>query len=130
MSKYSSHILNLTSLNIPGNAYLYSEIDIISNIRPVMRSYSSDIYSTHLSLGLESLYKVGIKYPNSTVWSNNNSDEECIICYTRFIENDIVYKLDCSTRDCVHIFHKSCLEKWNKDYCPYCRTTIVNKNGL
>lgn len=46
-------------------------------------------------------------------------NKTCIICTSEYHEHDVVIFLD----KCKHIFHKSCIERWDKKTCPICRTT-------
>ena len=47
-----------------------------------------------------------------------------LICLKVYSESD-VYNLKCGTNTQLHIYHKICLEKWNKQCCPYCRKEIM-----
>ena len=52
------------------------------------------------------------------------TEEECIICYMEYTEDDMVTKLDCNEK---HVFHASCIEEWirqGKNSCPVCRAPI------
>ena len=80
-------------------------------------------------------------YPNqntknniiSTVSNNihttivNDNQHNCCICLETINKNEQVYNLDCGRIEQLHIYHKLCFEKWNKNSCPYCRTIIIVK---
>ncbi|ESQ37684.1 hypothetical protein EUTSA_v10029432mg [Eutrema salsugineum] len=56
--------------------------------------------------------------------SRVNSPESCRICQDEFDGDDEVRCL----RNCVHVFHKSCIDRWihdDKMTCPLCRTPII-----
>uniref|UniRef100_A0A1J3JES5 RING-H2 zinc finger protein RHA1a n=1 Tax=Noccaea caerulescens TaxID=107243 RepID=A0A1J3JES5_NOCCA len=53
-----------------------------------------------------------------------NPPESCQICQDEFDGNDEVRCL----RNCVHVFHKTCIDRWILDVkmtCPLCRTPII-----
>ena len=54
----------------------------------------------------------------------NNTEDECIICYMEYNDEDTVTKLKCNEK---HIFHTSCIQEWirqGKNSCPICREPI------
>ena len=54
----------------------------------------------------------------------DQTEEECIICYMEYTDDDLVSKLDCNEK---HVFHTSCIEEWirqGKNSCPVCRAPI------
>lgn len=56
--------------------------------------------------------------------SRVNPPESCRICQDEFDGGDEVRCL----RNCVHIYHKTCIDRWIQDdrmTCPLCRTPIV-----
>ena len=60
----------------------------------------------------------------------DNSDEECIICYMEYKDEDVVSKLGCNEK---HVFHTSCIEEWirqGKNSCPVCRAPINSSINL
>ena len=65
-------------------------------------------------------------YPKFEKWGKNGIDK-CIICLDCITDDEYVYNLKCGTDHQLHIFHKLCLEKWNKSCCPYCRTVFTNE---
>ena len=71
-----------------------------------------------------------IHFPILEKWDINsiqncNSNQNCIICLEYINNGDDVYNLKCGTNTQLHIYHKICLEKWNKQSCPYCRKEIM-----
>lgn len=53
----------------------------------------------------------------------SREQEKCLICQCEFETDEIVTQLPCN-----HVFHSQCVKDgWlvNKDFCPYCRTSIV-----
>jgi len=46
--------------------------------------------------------------------------DDCSICLNRIEIGNKIYVLKCN-----HIFHVECLNKWNKNTCPYCRSQIL-----
>lgn len=64
-----------------------------------------------------------IRY-SSLAGEENNTEEECIICYREYSEEDIVTKLKCNEK---HVFHTDCISEWirqGKNSCPVCREPI------
>ncbi|KAF8087179.1 hypothetical protein N665_0596s0029 [Sinapis alba] len=56
--------------------------------------------------------------------SRVNPPESCRICQEEFDVGDQVRCL----RNCVHVFHKTCIDRWIHDHkmtCPLCRTPII-----
>ena len=53
-----------------------------------------------------------------------DTEEECIICYMEYTDDDIVSRLQCNDK---HVFHTECIEGWirqGKNSCPVCRAPI------
>ena len=50
---------------------------------------------------------------------SNECEKNCSICLNEMKQTDKLRKM----RDCKHIFHKDCIDKWLliKNNCPYCR---------
>ncbi len=61
----------------------------------------ASIQSVHI---LNSLSRVSFSALNM-----REPDEECIICYEKYTDDDSVIKLDCNDK---HIFHSKCIETW------------------
>lgn len=56
--------------------------------------------------------------------SRVNPPESCGICQDEFEGGDQVRSL----RNCAHVFHKTCIDRWihdDKMTCPLCRTLII-----
>ncbi len=53
----------------------------------------------------------------------NDCAVKCLICQFQYQEGNVVAVLPCG-----HNFHHDCVDQWllTKDYCPYCRQSIVN----
>lgn len=49
-----------------------------------------------------------IKY-RALGFGQNETDEECSICFSEYTDDDIVTKLSCNDK---HIFHESCISHW------------------
>lgn len=49
--------------------------------------------------------------------------KNCPICFE-------CLSTDLFTTKCGHVFHKSCMDKWNKDTCPYCRQLSGRKKNI
>ena len=51
----------------------------------------------------------------------NSEHKTCVICCENFIANDTIRRLDC-----LHIFHKNCIDKWliENNHCPVCKYEI------
>ncbi|CDF33605.1 unnamed protein product [Chondrus crispus] len=50
------------------------------------------------------------------------AEDDCLICLSRFQENDVVRQLECE-----HIYHSECLDPWvtqNNASCPACRCDV------
>lgn len=67
-------------------------------------------------------------------FSIDSSEEEtssCVICLEPFQKGD--YVTWSKSMDCLHVFHKECLEGWlanpTHDDCPYCRCQIIHDVG-
>lgn len=52
----------------------------------------------------------------------NDCEVKCLVCQFPYEEEECLRRLPCG-----HCFHKQCVDQWlqAKDFCPYCRTTIV-----
>ncbi|GLJ27625.1 hypothetical protein SUGI_0542100 [Cryptomeria japonica] len=53
-------------------------------------------------------------------------DFVCAVCLRSFEEDDEIREL----RNCCHIFHRNCLDKWidnNQDTCPVCRCALYRQ---
>jgi hypothetical protein len=103
-----NELLNL----LDDNVYNNSDIDILNGTRIVSRSidnrnFESNQYNNFLR----------IKYP--IIELANKSINDCSICLEKIEDCDKIYVLMCN-----HIFHVECLNKWNKNTCPYCRSEI------
>ena len=83
------------------------------------RSASKDI--------LRSLGRV--KYSALSI-NQNETDEECSICFVEFTNDDVVTKLECNEK---HVFHEECISTWisqGKNSCPICRAPINSQIEL
>ena len=51
-----------------------------------------------------------------------STDEECIICYDKYKNNDLVRRIQCK-----HYYHKHCIDHWlnQKTTCPMCIRNVV-----
>ena len=56
------------------------------------------------------------------VGNDDDSLQRCLVCQCCYEEGDCIRKLPCN-----HYFHKECVDQWlhSKDFCPYCRQSIV-----
>jgi hypothetical protein len=71
-----------------------------------------------------------VQFPILEKWDYNSNQncnfvQNCIICLDNIYKGDEVYNLKCGTDTQLHIYHKICFEKWNRQSCPYCRTELV-----
>jgi len=65
---------------------------------------------------------------NFTCVEKNDRETTCSICLEEYKENDSVF-----FRDCHHLFHRECIERWLKQHdrkCPYCRMVMINNEEL
>ena len=70
-----------------------------------------------------------IKYSALSI-GQNETDEECSICFTEYADDDVVTKLSCNEK---HIFHEQCIAHWiqqGKNSCPICRAPINSEIEL
>eukprot|EP00980_Cylindrotheca_fusiformis_P008733 scaffold1868_cov193-Cylindrotheca_fusiformis.AAC.18 len=53
----------------------------------------------------------------------NDCRVKCLVCQFAYEKDEELRKLPCA-----HCFHSECVDQWlqTKDFCPYCRTTIVS----
>jgi len=63
--------------------------------------------------------------------SVEDENSACVICLDPFQKGD--YVTWAKSMDCLHVFHKECLEGWlanpKHDDCPYCRCQIIHDVG-
>ena len=54
----------------------------------------------------------------------NDTELKCLVCQFPYERNAVLRKLPCG-----HCFHLECVDRWlmEKDICPYCRQSIVEK---
>jgi hypothetical protein len=89
-----------------------SDVDIIQSTR----NYDKKVFNRH-EFDLYVYIPIFKKYINYIIVDTLVG--ECSICLESVKKNDKIYKLNCG-----HIFHIDCLNKWNKNTCPYCRSNI------
>jgi hypothetical protein len=145
LEEYSSNydsILNIDNLNLDilvdpkkmvtnnifYNKLLLSDIDFMTKNDFINKKY---INKQNLD------YYPGQNTQNNIILIDNNNNFKttiaddnqynCCICLETINKNEQVYNLDCGRLEQLHIFHKLCFEKWNKNSCPYCRTIITVK---
>lgn len=66
--------------------------------------------------------------PQSALGKDENDCEvKCLICQFAYEKEECLRRLPCN-----HCFHKDCVDQWlqAKDFCPYCRTPIVDEEGM
>lgn len=53
----------------------------------------------------------------------NDCEVKCLVCQFSYEEEECLRRLPCG-----HCFHKDCVDQWlqSKEFCPYCRTSIVD----
>jgi hypothetical protein len=57
----------------------------------------------------------------------NDCDIKCLICQCQYEQGQVLRVLPCG-----HMFHaQSCVDQWllSKDFCPYCRTCVVEEGA-
>ncbi len=115
----------IVSLNLEYNSEMMSDIILINNDSnldtqyfPIRNRVRCDLYDN---------LKKYIKYPSFEKWDIKckSNNQICIICLDKINNDDLVYNLKCGTDLQLHIYHKVCFEKWDKDTCPYCRQLIT-----
>ena len=99
---------------------------ITNSNRLILDYYPFNIIYNNVNNSSNSNSTQKIIYPKFEKWDKNSIDK-CIICLDCITDDQYVYNLKCGTNDQLHIFHKLCLEKWNKSCCPYCRTVFTNE---
>ena len=128
------------------NKLIYDEImkyqenfdnEIISDLDLLYKNNNLIEYLNTRSQLLLNIYskkniKKCIEFPFLEKWNglcnpdcNPDCNPNCIICLDTINNNDDVYNLKCGTKEQLHIYHKTCFEKWNSMCCPYCRTNLV-----
>ena len=144
LEEYSSNydsILNIDNLNLDilvdqkkmvtnnifYNKLLLSDIDFMTKNDFINKKY---INKQNLD------YYPGQNTQNNIILIDNNNNFKTTIaddnqynciCLETINKNEQVYNLDCGRIEQLHIYHKLCFEKWNKNSCPYCRTIIIVK---
>ena len=89
-----------------------SDLDIIQSPSTTMRI---PIYRREFEIDCS--LRLLKRYPNFII--ADVSSDDCSICLETIKILDKIYRLECR-----HIFHLECLDKWNKNTCPYCRREI------
>jgi hypothetical protein len=113
----------------------YLDNDYISDLDLLHRNSNNIInYTHHRDRLILDRYNLNINlkithFPILEKWDNksnqnSNLSQNCIICLEYINNGDDVYNLKCGTNTQLHIYHKICFEKWNKQSCPYCRTEL------
>lgn len=51
-----------------------------------------------------------------------DTQQECCICFEK------IYNKNVSITECNHLFHTSCLLKYNNKKCPICRQSLYEEN--
>ncbi|KAL0346827.1 UNVERIFIED_CONTAM: Brassinosteroid-responsive RING protein 1 [Sesamum calycinum] len=86
-------------------------------------SSSANLKIVRDSLSLTTLGNIEHRLPES-------SDLSCAVCLNRLRKSSQVWEL----RNCCHVFHKHCLEKWlcydNRLTCPLCRASLLSVSSL
>jgi hypothetical protein len=136
LEEYSSNydsILNIDNLNLDilvdqKNKLLLSDIDLMTKNGFITKKY---INKHNLDYYPCQNYKNNIiRLVNNNNFNTtivNDNQHNCCICLELINKNEQVYNLDCGGIEQLHIYHKSCFEKWNKNSCPYCRALIIVK---
>lgn len=118
----------IVSLNLEYNSEIMSDIVLINNDYKLDTPYIRICNRVRCDLfnNLKKKKKY-IKYPTLEKWDIkcNSKNEICIICLDKINNDDLVYNLKCGKDLQLHIYHKVCFEKWDKDSCPYCRQVIT-----
>jgi hypothetical protein len=57
----------------------------------------------------------------------NDCQVKCLVCQFAYEKEECLRRLPCN-----HCFHKDCVDQWlqAKDFCPYCRTPIVEEGDM
>ena len=114
---------DMLNLNLEYNSEIMSDLQMIKNNYKFHRPI---LISNRLNFDLNNYIKTYIKYPILEKWDSKcNKNEKCIICLDIIHKDELVYNLKCGTDLQLHIYHKFCFEKWNKQSCPYCRQVII-----
>ncbi len=92
---------------------IHSDLDILHERRYIINFRNQRDFEVNQ---YQNLFK--FRYPGYII--AEKSLDNCSICLENIEKGDKIYKLHCS-----HIFHSSCLEQWNKNTCPYCRSEIT-----
>ncbi len=143
LEEYSSNydiILGIDNLNLPilidqkkmlDNNIFYDKL-LLSDIDFMTKNdFTNKKYINNTNLD----YYPGQNTQNNIILIDNNihttiaydNQHNCCICLETINKNEQVYNLNCGRIEQLHIFHKLCFEKWNKNSCPYCRTIITVK---
>jgi len=56
----------------------------------------------------------------------NDCSVKCLVCQFGYEEGECLRRLPCG-----HCFHRDCIDQWlqTKDFCPYCRTPILEEES-
>ncbi len=104
-----NELLNLLDVN----RYDNSDIDILSGSTSLSRSINNRSFEINQYNNF-----LRIKYP--VIKTADKTINCCSICLDVIEKENKIYVLKCN-----HIFHVECLNKWNKNTCPYCRSVIL-----
>lgn len=94
-----------------------------SEINSILDVFESNTFSMELYKNPDYEMCRSIKLPQKQIVRSEDINKTCSICLNLFESENIVYYLSCQ-----HLFHSSCLDKWNKNTCPYCRKKIDNRS--
>ena len=67
------------------------------------------------------IFKEKLKKLSEEKYIPNPENKKCVICFEDFKKDEIIRRFDC-----LHIFHKNCIDNWLKEHndCPICKFKI------
>ena len=113
---YINHLKNETE-NTEKSWVIITVVFIVMCCGMQMPNYSKLKARVELHSKLSKIYDVK-KYSGDNLINSN-----CTIC----MEDYVQYEMTCVIKECKHVFHKQCIDKWfqTKQVCPNCNGQLI-----
>jgi hypothetical protein len=98
--------------------------ELMLRIGEHMGDVKSERWAQIAQTKIEQLPKFKFNPYNVVGMDENDCRVKCLVCQFAYEKEEDLIKLPCG-----HCFHADCAGQWlkTKDFCPYCRTSIVSK---